>query len=299
MRSPIRLRAVQPTAPALVSGEGVPLALVQAGVGSRVVAAALDFLIQGVALLVVVLVDVAVAGGADSAAFDALVTVESVLIIAGYPIVAEWLGRGRTIGKLAFGLRVVRDDGGPIGFRQALVRGLAGFVLEKPGLLPPLSTVAGLVTMSTSTREKRLGDMLAGTVVLNERAGGDVIVALPDWVPPALQQWALSVDLHRLDDQLALQARQFVTRAYAMTPAAQLSLGDELSRRVLAVTSPPPPLGTPTPVLLMSVLAERRRRAMTGAWPTPPAAPPTGWGAPAFGSPNRQPGDPPNFAPPH
>ncbi len=265
---------MEPTGPALVSGEGVRLALAPAGVGSRVIAAALDAAIQVVGIFVLALVDVAIAGSADSAAVAALLTLEAILVLAGYPIVTEWLSQGRTVGKLALGLRVVRDDGGPIGLRHALVRGLAGFVLEKPGLLFPLTTIAGLVTMSASTREKRIGDMLAGTVVLNERSSPQALAPLPDWVPVPLQPWVLSLDLHRLDDRLALSARQFVTRAHDMTYPAQSALGEELRRRVLAVTAPPPPPGTPTPALLLSVLAERRRRAGAGAWPAPPAGHP-------------------------
>jgi RDD family len=185
-----------------------------------------------------------------------------VLVVAGYPIIAEWVTRGRTAGKAALGLRVVRDDGGPIGFRQALVRGLAGLVLEKPGLLFPLTTLVGVATISGSAREKRIGDMMAGTVVRAERPAPQIIAPLPVWVPPPLQPWVLSLDLHRLDDRLALSTRQFVSRAHSMTPRAQVALGEELRRRVLAVTAPPPPIGTPTPALLVSVLVERRRREL-------------------------------------
>jgi uncharacterized RDD family membrane protein YckC len=271
---------VDPTGPVLVSGEGVRLALAPAGVGSRVIAAALDAVIQTIGLFLLLLLDVAVAGAGDAAAFQAAAIVEVILVLAGYPIVAEWLGRGRTLGKLALGLRVVRDDGGPIAFRHALVRGLAGLVLEKPGLLFPFTTIAGIVTMSSSAQEKRLGDMMAGTVVLNERSGPQALAPLPNWVPAPLQPWVLSLDMHRLDDRLALSARQFVTRAHQMSPSAQHVLGEELRRRVLAVTSPPPPPGTPTPALLLSVLAERRRRAGVHGWPAqqraqpPPPSPP-------------------------
>jgi uncharacterized RDD family membrane protein YckC len=271
---------VEPNAPGLVSGEGVRLALSPAGVGSRVIAAALDAAIQALALLVLILVDAAIASGADSAAVGAVVIVEAVLVLAGYPIVAEWLSRGRTVGKAALGLRVVRDDGGPIGFRQALVRGLAGLILEKPGLLAPLTTIAGMLTISSSAREKRIGDMMAGTVVLNERSAPQALAALPPWVPVPLQSWVLSLDLHRLDDRLALSARQFVARAHAMTLPAQAALGEDLRQRVLAVTAPPPPPGTPTPALLVSVLAERRRRAEAAAAPAQANGTPGHWPAP-------------------
>lgn len=268
----------------IVSGEGVRLALTPAGVGSRVIAAVIDAAIQLTALFVLVLIDGALAGSADDAALAAVLIVEVVLVIAGYPILCEWLTRGRTVGKIALGLRAVRDDGGPITFRHALVRGLAGLVLEKPGLLFPFTTIAGVVTICSSAREKRIGDMMAGTIVLNERSAPQPVAPLPQWVPPPLQPWVLSLDLHRLDDRLALATRQFVTRAHGMTPAAQVALGDDLRHRVEAVTAPPPPTGTPTPALLLSVLAERRRRSAAGTPPAPqqpvhfspprPAAPP-------------------------
>jgi uncharacterized RDD family membrane protein YckC len=249
---------------------------------------------QAAAIFVLTLVDVLAAGDADAAAFQAVLIVELVLVLAGYPIVSEWLSRGRTLGKSALGLRVVRDDGGPIGFRHALVRGLAGFILEKPGLLFPLTTVAGLITMGSSSREKRIGDMMAGTVVLNERSGPQRLAPIPNWVPIPLQPWVLSLDMHRLDDRLALSARQFVTRAHGMTYAAQAAIGEDLRRRVLARTAPPPPVGTPTPELLLSVLAERRRRAGSGPAAHPSAAP--GPARPVVPPATQSPGGP--FAPP-
>jgi uncharacterized RDD family membrane protein YckC len=296
----------------LVSGEGVRLALAPAGVGTRVIAAVLDAVVEAVALLVLILIDVPLAGGTDLAAFEALVITEVVLVLAGYPIVMEWLTRGRTLGKLALGLRAVRDDGGPIGFRHALLRGGAGFLLEKPGLLFPLTTVAGLITISSSSREKRMGDMLAGTVVLNERSVSGNLAPVPQWVPVHLQPWVLSLDLHRFDDQLALSTRQFVSRAHEMSFEAQHALGEELRRRVLAVTAPPPPPNTPTPALLMGVLAERRRRAsaaMGPGWqaapPPAPPAPPPAYQPPRHSPPAGPPAPPPPapgqsgpFAPP-
>ncbi|MCW2595371.1 MAG: putative rane protein YckC, family [Jatrophihabitans sp.] len=292
---------MDPNATALVSGEGVRLSLQPAGVGSRTIAALIDAVVQAAAYLVLILIDIAVAGSGDSAALSAVAIIEIVLVLAGYPIVMEWTTRGRTVGKLCLGLRVVRDDGGPIGFRQALVRGLAGLVLEKPGLLFPLTTIAGLVTISVSAREKRLGDMMAGTVVLNERSAPQALATPPAWVPPALQPWVLSLDLHRFDDRLALSTRQFISRAYGMSPAAQMALGEDLRRRVLAVTSPPPPPGAPTPTLLVSVLAERRRRAMAAAapaWTAPPSYPQSPGPATPPPSPPPPPW-PPQPAPPH
>lgn len=248
--------------PEIVSGEGVGLDLAHAGVGSRIVAAVIDVVLQIIAAVGLVAMTAQFGGGADSAAITAALIVEVVLVVAGYPILMEWLSGGRTVGKLCMGLRVVRDDGGPIGFRQALVRGLAGLVLEKPGFAFPFTTAAGIMTMIFSARAKRIGDMMAGTFVLNERAGPQrSVVPQQFFVPYQLQPWAQSLDLSRLDDQLALALRQFVVRARDMLPAAQVALGEQLRARVEAVTAPPPPPGTPTPWLLTTVLAERRRRA--------------------------------------
>jgi hypothetical protein len=161
------------------------------------------------------------------------------------------------------GLRVVRDDGGPITFRQALVRGLCGLVLEKPGvLLPFVGTLAGCASIVFSADEKRIGDLMAGTFVLNERPGPEYsALSRRFYLPEGLDVWAGHLDLSRFDDTLALGVRQFVLRAGEMKSGAQIALGEELRRRVLAVTAPAPPAGVPTPILLMAVLAERRRRS--------------------------------------
>jgi uncharacterized RDD family membrane protein YckC len=264
---------------ALVSGEGVAIDLRRAGLGSRTVAGVIDIAVEIAVLLLAVTVTSAVGAG-DSAVQAAVALVETVLILAGYPIVFEWLSRGRTLGKMALGLRVVRDDGGPIGFRQALVRGLAGFFLEKPGITLAL----GMITIGVTKSNKRVGDMMAGTFVVNERTGSATALAAVNWyVPPALHGWAQALDLTRVDDQLALQVRQFILRAAQMSPSAQLSLGEQFRGQVLALTAPPPPAGVPTPVLLTTVLAERRRRA---EWALARAMPTPFVGAPAMGQPN-------------
>jgi len=79
----------------------------------------------------------------------------------GYFLFWETVGNGRSPGKRLVGLRVVRDDGFPIGFRDALVRNL----LRAVDVLPWYYTV-GLVAMLVSAQGKRLGDVAAGTIVV-------------------------------------------------------------------------------------------------------------------------------------
>jgi len=294
---------------AVVSGEGVALELPRAGIGSRLIATVLDLLAQLFTFWIVLVVDGVTAGGSDDAATAALVIVEFVLIFGGYPIVCEWLTRGRTLGKLALGLRVVRDDGGPIAFRHALVRGISSLVLEKPGITAGITAAAGFITAVFSEQDKRIADMLAGTFVLNERAGTSRPVLGTHWgTPPQLLPWTAALDLTRLDDRLAQSVRQFLTRAPVMTGEAQYALAHQLATAVCAVTAPPPPPGVPAMVLLHAVLDERRRRAAgwsgwaPGPYPAQPSgsapmpAPPPA-GPPASPPPGPQAGTPPGPPP--
>lgn len=155
-------------------------------------------------------------------------------------------------------------------------------------------------------RSKRLGDLLAGSVVIYERAGPRR-AAVPQHfsVPYPLGGWAQALDLSGLDDGLALAVRQFVVRASQLTPEAAHQLGEALRARVEQVITPPAPPGTPTPWVLTTVLAERRRRAELAARPTQP---PSSVQWPASGSapgptpppPQSRPPSPggPGFAPP-
>src|SRR5690349_10572364 len=117
-----------PAAPGerLVSGEAVELEVRVARAGSRVLALTLDIVLQAVLLTAVVAATVliawlAVRGGIfDGGLLQAFYVIDLVIVLIGYPVFWETLLRGRTPGKLAMGLRVVRDDGGPIRFRHAL-----------------------------------------------------------------------------------------------------------------------------------------------------------------------------------
>ncbi|WP_328822316.1 RDD family protein [Micromonospora rubida] len=264
----------QPPAPAtgasggdagLVSGEAVALDVRAARIGSRVLALLLDLVAQaGIAVVLVVCLSAAVAafpaGLADAALSGALQTVGAILVLVGYPTLWERFAGGRTPGKLAVGLRVVRVDGGPVGLRQSLTRALVGVAVEWPGLvLPLLSWVASVAVMLTDRRGRRLGDLVAGTMVVHTRVA-------TAWRPapllaPALAGWAYALDLTRLDDDLALAVRQYVTRAHRFAEPARSRLAGALWAEVAAVTTPPPPAGVPQGVCLATVLAERHRRA--------------------------------------
>jgi uncharacterized RDD family membrane protein YckC len=254
-----------PVTDRLVSGEGVELDVRAAGVGSRVLALLLDIVVQVVLYLVlgtILLVALlnAVPRLADGALLEGGRIVLGVVVLAGYPITMETLAGGRTLGKLALGLRVVRDDGGPIQFRHALTRTLVGVALEWPGLiLPLLAWAVSLTSMLSHPLGKRLGDLAAGTIVIHERTP-----ATWGWVPtmpPALATWARLLDLTGLDDELALAVRHFLARNRQLHEPGRTRLGYALAVEVAACTTPPPPPGVPGWQYLAAVLAERHRRA--------------------------------------
>jgi uncharacterized RDD family membrane protein YckC len=253
---------------ALVTGEAVVVDIRTAGIGSRGVAVVLDFLLQLALLFVLTYIVTNIGASLDSAAAIAFVLVLYVAIALGYPVGFEAMWRGRTPGKAAMGLRVMRDDGGPIRFRHAFVRGLVGVVVERPGVL---FFFPALLCMLVNRRSKRLGDLAAGTIVVQERVPARV--APPPAMPPPLAGWAATLDLARVDDRLAHEVRQFLARAPQLTPAAREQMSARLVGELATRTAPPPP-GAPAWAYLSAVLAERRRRELERITPAPEPAQP-------------------------
>lgn len=276
----------------LVTGEAVALDLRPAALPSRIIAGLVDALGQLTVLLVIAGLVVATSVSVSSAAVEALGIVVLVVVLIVYPVTFETLLRGRTPGKAALGLRVVRDDGGPIGFRHAFVRGLAGAFIERPGVT---FFVAAVASSLLNPQGKRIGDLLAGTVVVQERVavkGGAVAV-----MPPQLADWAAQLDLSGLGTDLALSVRQFLSRADSLTPAARDDLGQRLVTAVTAAVGPAP-AGAPGWAVLSAVLAERRRREEQRLSPQGPAAPSTVPPPPPPPAPAQSPAPPQSPPPP-
>jgi uncharacterized RDD family membrane protein YckC len=266
----------------LVTGEAVLLELRLAKLPSRAVAEILDLLVMFGALIVLGLVG-GLSGMSDSldgAAAAALGLVVLIAVFVGYPVLFESLSRGRSLGKMAMGLRVVREDGGPIQFRHALVRGLLA-IFE----VYPFGVIA-VITSLLSAKGKRVGDYLAGTVVIRERVPN--IAAPMVQMPPVLAPWAATLELARLPDEVALSARQFLARARDLAPSVRYTMGSQIAYDVSRYVAPGPPQGCPPEAYLAAVLAERRRREELRYVVAAPPAPPVSYAPP----------DPPGAAPP-
>ncbi len=236
-----------------VTGDAVAVELRYAKLASRSLAFGIDLLLQVAALVLMTLLVGALTGFADEGMVYVVLFVSTLAIIVGYPVTCETLTRGRTVGKMAIGLRVVRGDGGSIRFRHALVRGLLAVV--EVYMFLAVSVISSLL----SPEGKRLGDYLAGTVVIRERAPRPS--TFTPWIHPMLQGWAASLDVSRLQPATALSARQYLSRVATLTPEARARLGASLAQEVAAQVTPAPPMQLPPETYLAAVLAERARRA--------------------------------------
>lgn len=138
-----------------------------AGAPSRLAAYLIDLTVQLLlitffALTILLGVDRGIFGnrGIPSGESLGVVLVFAFVVQFGYFIFSELTMSGQSIGKRIFGLRVICDNGQPIGFFQSLTRGLLRTSLDM--------MYVGLFIILFSKKHKRLGDMAAGTIVISE-----------------------------------------------------------------------------------------------------------------------------------
>lgn len=244
--------------------EGIRLDVVLAGLGFRLAAYAFDIFVQAVALIVFLVVLFHLSDSA-SASTGALVDAGaisgfSLLDFIGYFIVSELFFHGRSPGKRLAGLRVVRTDGQPVGVLGSTVRN----VLRVADFLPAFNALGCLLILAT-TRNQRLGDLAAGTIVIRERVAAERTLGAQSWssgagfaapaavsgyfppagtpgplLPPDLAHW----DVSAVPAQELALARAFVANRAGYTPEARARLSVELAGRlwpyVAGPVTPPP-----------------------------------------------------------
>ncbi|MCU6481517.1 RDD family protein [Arthrobacter sp. A2-55] len=238
---------------AIITGEAVVLELRPASFAARSLGAAIDVLVTIVLVIGAVWAFATIPFMIDAAAAKAIFLVLLVGILVGVPVAVETMTRGRSLGKLALGLRIVRDDGGSIRFRHALIRGLLG-VFE---IYMTLGSVAFLVSLFNE-KSKRLGDMVAGTYAIRDRAPQPK--PLQVFVVPALQPWAKLADIGRLPDSLARRISIFLRQGTQMSPESRFAMAASLAEEASPHVAPLPPAGTPPEVFLSALISERRDR---------------------------------------
>lgn len=264
--------AVQP----IVTPEAVVLDVERAGVASRTIAFLLDVLALGAIIVVLVLAITRLAGSGDSSLAAALLA-----IVGSFGTVIAWFCgfetfmRGRTPGKAAMGLRVVSADGTTERFQQAFLRAAVGLF---DFFLIPVGFVA-VVTVLLSPRDQRFGDMAAGTIVVRERTAGTVAAAAWFRPPYGWEQYASSLDVTSLDDDVYGLIRRFLLRSPQLKPGAREHLAVRIANPVALRIAHTPPQNVHPHAFLECVAAKWQLLHV----PNPTTLPPAGVGQPVAG----------------
>ncbi|KTR51160.1 hypothetical protein NS359_11670 [Curtobacterium oceanosedimentum] len=244
--------ALDETTDELVVGEAVALDVQPAGIALRLAAALLDgaCLVVLLAMLLFGLLR-SLPAGTDAVWILPVGIVSGVTVLVLVPAGVEAVTRGKSVGRWAAGTRVVRVDGGAIGFRHAFTRALVG-LLE---LWSTLGSVA-LVVALFGSRPRRLGDLLAGTFVQHERGARrrDVEVLLPVELVP----WAAVADVSALPQRLEDRLGAFFRSVGDLRPEAREATARTLAAAAAEYASPVPDVHPE--VFLAGVVAVRRER---------------------------------------
>jgi uncharacterized RDD family membrane protein YckC len=156
--------------------------------------------------------------------FVALGLLGTFLISAGYYVTFETLRQGQTPGKRYAQIRVIRDDGRPVGLTQSVLRSLLRMIDD-------MLFVVGPVLILFGENEKRLGDLVAGTLVIQEEKARGGAIALGQNSQDLARQLPTMSDLSRLlPDDFAV-IREFLQRRDRMTSKAQTDLSMNLARQ--------------------------------------------------------------------
>lgn len=242
----------------LVSPEAVRLDLPEATVGSRGAAVVCDWIIMGLILFVLTAATNAAVAATWLPGWVILTTglVLPFLVYFGYPIAFEtaWRDGGRTPGKALIGLRVVTVEGAPIRFRHAAIRAALGLVdfAATFGLAAVLSSLL-------SRRNQRLGDFVAGTVVLRERTGAGPSVSRDFIVPEDAAGIADTLDTAALDARDYAAVRTYLLRADTLPADRRDEIGRQLLN-ALADRLGGVPSDLPPEVVLQAVAARYQQR---------------------------------------
>lgn len=217
-----------------VTPENVRIEYELAGVASRCGAAVVDLLLQTMAiLLVVVVITLAQVGlRLPPLGWPAGILIVSIFLVWwGYYVFFETVWNGQTPGKRLLRLRVIRYGGSPIDLTSAAVRGLIRVVDL---------AVIGFVVMFFSSRNQRLGDLAAGTLVVKERSEwtGDIAQAVREEAPQT-NPWsrapeaAMVRNIELVTPDQFDAVKRFVERSSELQPATRERIAAKIARPLM------------------------------------------------------------------
>ncbi|HWG72642.1 MAG TPA: RDD family protein [Acidimicrobiales bacterium] len=255
----------------LVTPEAVLLDVPHAGPGTRIAARGLDLLVQlGIVVVLGIGLSIASRGTDGGVALVVINLVGDFLVIFGYPAIMEAAWRGRTLGKAAFGLRVVTREGAPIRFRHAVIRS-ALFLVD--GIL--VGPTIGVLCLLLSRDTVRVGDLTAGTIVIRERSGAAPPSAVSFPVPYGYEEFVASLDVGGLTAEDYALVRGFLLRAPQLASHIRFPLAVELANPLLRKLRQTTPDMHPEVFFQCVAAATQRRYGAPAAYGAPP-----GWAPP-------------------
>lgn len=220
----------------LATPEAISIRYDLAGIGTRFLAAAIDFLAWIVLAIILAVGALALGtfGALGRSTALILFGTLSFLILYGYYIIFETLWEGQTPGKRIMKIRVIRRTGHAIGFADAFIRNVVRIV----DFLPSFYGV-GVITMFISPESRRLGDYAAGTIVVLERAPLTIAAIAPEparivsqpalgAVDPDELRW----DVRALDSEDLLLMQHYLDRSRNLPADASLAIGHTLAARI-------------------------------------------------------------------
>jgi uncharacterized RDD family membrane protein YckC len=225
----------------LQTPESVELEFTLAGIGNRAYALLLDYTALGLILLGITiawsilsiqLVDVIQDFTGSNNRLELWLLAIYFLIVffiyVGYFVFFEALWQGQTPGKRYVKIRVIRDDGRPVSLQQSTLR----------AMLRPVDDIffIGVFLIALTKREKRLGDWLAGTLVIQEeQATASAAFPISEKAQPLAEQLQVEAELSRLLPEDFAVIREYLQRSGAMTPEARADLSRQLAHQVKEV----------------------------------------------------------------
>lgn len=214
--------------------EQIALELPLAGIGSRFLAIAIDTLIQGALYLIAGIVFFLILGLGASMIWFVPKTVGPALgifilfaIYWGYFAIFETIWKGQTPGKRVAGIRVIKESGRPITAFEAVSRNLMRAVDVLPGIYG-----VGLVCMMLNRQSRRLGDFVAGTVVVHEKPTEEV---RPLWNTSTDASSSSGLAGQVTADELVL-IETYLSRRFELDPEVRLRTAIQIADRVKAKT---------------------------------------------------------------
>jgi uncharacterized RDD family membrane protein YckC len=250
----------------IITPEAVVLEVETAGVSARVMAGLLDLMVQFGALFATAVVfgALGIVDG-DSGGRTAFAIVFAAVIM-GYPVVLETLWRGRTVGKKAMGLRAVTVEGAPIRLRHAMLRMMGGLVDR---FFPPIGVTGTLMILGTR-RHQRVGDLMAGTVVVRDPDRTVLPQAVWFPVPVGFEVFAASIDPTAMTDEQYTVIRAFLMRNRELSPEARYAMALDLADRASRTLQHVRAAHVHPEAYLLCVVARYQRRTF-------PAYQPSAW----------------------